>query len=287
MSHDKALYPIREIARLTGVSPITLRAWERRYDLIEPVRTDSGHRLYNQAHIDYINEAVELTKQGVAISKVKAILAEREQQRLSTLDRDENSFVDELINASRACNDSKIKELLFQLYAEFWHEQIQQVLFKVTFALTEEQSAVRLLWQNSVLPLLFSRVYQANKQARLSQSNKIMLIGAGQADLDGQLIQAIISNEVVAIGAKPVIGRRLKSSPSTDKLLLNELKALHCGIVLVYAVTDASNQLSEWLKWAKNHQSIEVLFVSEEQIELTNQPVNFATFRFADGIVLN
>ena len=42
---QNALYPIREVARLTGINPITLRAWERRYNLIEPVRTESGHRL--------------------------------------------------------------------------------------------------------------------------------------------------------------------------------------------------------------------------------------------------
>ena len=39
------LFPIREVARLTGVNPVTLRAWERRYGLIQPTRTESGHRL--------------------------------------------------------------------------------------------------------------------------------------------------------------------------------------------------------------------------------------------------
>lgn len=34
------LFPIREVARLTGVNPVTLRAWERRYGLIQPMRTD-------------------------------------------------------------------------------------------------------------------------------------------------------------------------------------------------------------------------------------------------------
>ncbi|MBF4212988.1 MerR family DNA-binding transcriptional regulator, partial [Pseudomonas donghuensis] len=38
------LFPIREVARLTGVNPVTLRAWERRYGLIQPTRTESGHR---------------------------------------------------------------------------------------------------------------------------------------------------------------------------------------------------------------------------------------------------
>lgn len=39
---SEGLYPIREVARLTGINPVTLRAWERRYGLIEPKRTEVG-----------------------------------------------------------------------------------------------------------------------------------------------------------------------------------------------------------------------------------------------------
>lgn len=46
------LVPIREVARLTGVNPVTLRAWERRYGLIQPTRTESGHRLYALSDIE-------------------------------------------------------------------------------------------------------------------------------------------------------------------------------------------------------------------------------------------
>ena len=52
------LYPIRTVASLTGVNPITLRAWERRYGLIQPVRTASGHRMYTREHIDRVNRRV-------------------------------------------------------------------------------------------------------------------------------------------------------------------------------------------------------------------------------------
>ena len=38
--------PIREVARITGVNAVTLRAWERRYGLIVPHRTAKGHRLF-------------------------------------------------------------------------------------------------------------------------------------------------------------------------------------------------------------------------------------------------
>lgn len=69
------LFPIREVARLTGVNPVTLRAWERRYGLIQPTRTESGHRLYSQADIDAVRSILGWLERGVSVSKVGSILA--------------------------------------------------------------------------------------------------------------------------------------------------------------------------------------------------------------------
>ena len=51
---QEELFPIREVSRLTGVNPVTLRAWERRYGLIQPTRTESGHRLYSMADVEAV-----------------------------------------------------------------------------------------------------------------------------------------------------------------------------------------------------------------------------------------
>jgi MerR family transcriptional regulator, light-induced transcriptional regulator len=72
---QEELFPIREVSRLTGVNPVTLRAWERRYGLIQPTRTDSGHRLYSQADIEAVRSILAWIERGVAVSKVGKILA--------------------------------------------------------------------------------------------------------------------------------------------------------------------------------------------------------------------
>ncbi|MDB5554192.1 MAG: cupin protein [Rhizobium sp.] len=48
---DHVRYKIAEAARMAGVSPSTLRLWESQ-GLVEPVRTASGQRLYEPAHIE-------------------------------------------------------------------------------------------------------------------------------------------------------------------------------------------------------------------------------------------
>ncbi|MGW8464801.1 MerR family transcriptional regulator [Pseudomonas sp. CLCA07] len=72
------LFPIREVARLTGINPVTLRAWERRYGLIQPTRTESGHRLYSMHDIDKVRSILDWIDRGVAVSKVGKILARTE-----------------------------------------------------------------------------------------------------------------------------------------------------------------------------------------------------------------
>ena len=72
------LFPLREVSRLTGVNPVTLRAWERRYGLIQPTRTESGHRLYSMTEIERVRSIVDWIDRGVAVSKVGKILAKTE-----------------------------------------------------------------------------------------------------------------------------------------------------------------------------------------------------------------
>ena len=68
------LLPIREVVRLTGVNPVTLRAWERRYGLIRPLRTEGGHRLYSREDVDTIRRITAWTERGIAVSKVGELL---------------------------------------------------------------------------------------------------------------------------------------------------------------------------------------------------------------------
>ena len=65
---------IREASQKTGVAAVTLRAWERRYGLINPLRTPKGHRLYSEDNIEQINQILKWLDRGVAISKVAALL---------------------------------------------------------------------------------------------------------------------------------------------------------------------------------------------------------------------
>ena len=70
----RGFVPIRDVARLTGVNAVTLRAWERRYGLILPHRTAKGHRLYSADHVAQVQTILTWLNRGVSVGQVKGLL---------------------------------------------------------------------------------------------------------------------------------------------------------------------------------------------------------------------
>ncbi len=65
-------YPIRAVARLTGLSVDTLRAWERRHGVVTPVRDDRG-RLYSGADVKRLQLLAAAVERGHAIGRLAAL----------------------------------------------------------------------------------------------------------------------------------------------------------------------------------------------------------------------
>lgn len=63
-------HPIQVVARRTGLSPDVLRAWERRFGVVTPARSESGRRLYSDAHIVRLKLLASVTKEGWSIGRV-------------------------------------------------------------------------------------------------------------------------------------------------------------------------------------------------------------------------
>ncbi|MBZ9783112.1 MerR family transcriptional regulator [Pseudomonas sp. REP124] len=127
------LFPIREVSRLTGVNPVTLRAWERRYGLIVPTRTESGHRLYSMADIERVRSILDWIERGVAVSKIGRILA-----KASPLQALSHIIPEKLVQADYAQWQSQIQAAvsafddvqLDQVYSQIFSSYTQSVVFQ-------------------------------------------------------------------------------------------------------------------------------------------------------------
>lgn len=70
MNGTAHLHPVRVVVQRTGLSPDVLRAWERRYGAVEPVRTAGGQRLYTGADIERLGLLHEATRAGRQIGQL-------------------------------------------------------------------------------------------------------------------------------------------------------------------------------------------------------------------------
>lgn len=57
-------YTVKQVAALTGVPAATLRAWERRYGVVSPQRSDSRYRLYSTDDVTRLTRMAELVRRG-------------------------------------------------------------------------------------------------------------------------------------------------------------------------------------------------------------------------------
>ena len=72
------------VALRTGLSPHVLRAWERRYRVVTPTRTEGGQRLYSDLDVERLLRLRRLTEHGHAIGRIASLplpeLARLEQE---------------------------------------------------------------------------------------------------------------------------------------------------------------------------------------------------------------
>ena len=74
-----SLVRIGELARRAGVPTSTLRAWERRYGVREPIRGDSGYRLYSESDERRLRRMLDLVGSGLAPAEAaRRVREERE-----------------------------------------------------------------------------------------------------------------------------------------------------------------------------------------------------------------
>ena len=80
-NHNEQLpvYNIKAVSRLVGLLPVTLRAWERRYGLPNPMRGDQGYRLYSEHDLRTLRWLKNQIESGFSIGRAALYLQELRQ----------------------------------------------------------------------------------------------------------------------------------------------------------------------------------------------------------------
>lgn len=122
MGNGTGKYNIKAVSQMLGIQPGTLRAWERRYQMIAPVRNEAGHRLYTEEHVEILRWLISKITEGFTISQAVTLL---ENSSVSSAKdelpkRDKADEVgDKLLGALLEFDSNKAHELIneaFSLY---------------------------------------------------------------------------------------------------------------------------------------------------------------------------
>ncbi|PLS16378.1 MerR family transcriptional regulator [Bacillus sp. M6-12] len=137
-------YNIKAISKLLGIQPGTLRAWERRYQLISPVRNESGHRLYTEEHVKILRWLISKTSQGFSISQAVSLF---EQGRKLAAENGEEAAGDtnqiqllktRLLDSFIAFNETKSHELINQAFALYTADLVIMDILRTIMADIEQ-----------------------------------------------------------------------------------------------------------------------------------------------------
>jgi DNA-binding transcriptional MerR regulator len=171
----EATIPIREISRLTGVNSVTLRAWERRYGLIKPLRTNKGHRLYRNEDIELIKKIQAWLARGLAIGKISELLDPNQFSYELSVENIWQTYLEELISLLAELHVGKLDAWFNQLFAVYPAELIaDQLVIPVLDILDQEiygnavKKAILINRVSEYLQMLTQRQRQSARRERVA-----------------------------------------------------------------------------------------------------------------------
>ncbi len=136
------MYKIKRAAELSDIPAVTIRAWEKRYNILEPNRSQGGHRLYSEKDLQTLKWLKAQVDQGLKISEAAELLKQKSIKQTRTLENsmgqinEKESLSSELYTHLITMNTIQANhalDLAFSLYSfqYVFHDIISPILMKI------------------------------------------------------------------------------------------------------------------------------------------------------------
>ena len=194
MANQIHKHPIAVVAERTGLSPDTLRVWERRYRAVEPSRGETGHRAYSDADIARLRLLHAATTAGRSIGQVARLstdeltrivegdataLAERERARDAGQTRDSRPDADGIVERALEATvrldavdlEHRLRRAIAQLGVTSFIEDVASPMLR---RIGEE-------WHAGRLAIAHEHLASSTIQDLVAESMRAMARGSGNA----------------------------------------------------------------------------------------------------------
>lgn len=150
MNNIKSIFSIKDLENLSGIKAHTIRIWEKRYGLLEPMRTDTNIRMYDIKNLQKLLNVVLLTNFGYKISKISK-LKQDEIEKFVLKIQNEKTINSHFLSNFKMAMLNFDQALFAKTYNELLAEKNFSTVFCETFIPLLEEVGV--LWTtNTITP---------------------------------------------------------------------------------------------------------------------------------------
>lgn len=174
MNNIKSTFSIKDLENLSGIKAHTIRIWEKRYDLLEPMRTDTNIRSYDVRNLQKLLNVVLLTDFGYKISKISK-LNQEEIEKFVLKIQTEKTINNHVLSNFKMAMLNFDQSLFVKTYNELLNnKKFSEIFFETFIPLLEE---IGVLWTtNTITPAHEHFISHLIKQKILIEIEKYQIL---------------------------------------------------------------------------------------------------------------
>lgn len=180
MNDIKSVFSIKDLENLSGIKAHTIRIWEKRYNVLEPMRTQTNIRLYDIANLQKLLNITLLHNHGYKISNISKLSKEQILQLVNEIVNDK-TFRHQAISSFKIAMINFDQTLFMTTYNKLLAEKsFREVFYDVFLSLVNE---IGLLWQtDTISPAHEHFISYLIKQKILSETEKAQIKDRSKTD---------------------------------------------------------------------------------------------------------
>ena len=146
MNNIKTVFSIKDLEHFSGIKAHTIRMWEKRYNILEPIRTDTNIRMYDLASLQKLLNITLLNEFGYKISKISKYPEEKIPSLVQGIIT-EKSAKNHAISSFKLAMINFDQNLFLKTYDQLLSEKsFREIFYEIIIPLMNE---IGLLWQNN------------------------------------------------------------------------------------------------------------------------------------------
>ncbi|MCL9771138.1 MerR family transcriptional regulator [Flavobacterium sp. HXWNR69] len=180
MNNVKNVFSIKDLENLSGIKAHTIRIWEKRYNVLKPMRSDTNIRSYDIKNLQKLLNIVLLHNYGYKISKI-GTLGHEEINKLASEIISEKSAKNHAISTFKIAMMNFDQSLFFNTYNQLLNEKsFREVFYTVFIPLMQE---LGYLWQTETIsPAHEHFITYLIKQKLLINTEKVQILEPTKTD---------------------------------------------------------------------------------------------------------